>query len=164
MVTKSVHTTEIPTSCRVWIYPIDKELDLEQIGLVNAAINSFVSQWTAHSTPLKAYAEIWNNRFIVLAVDESHYSASGCSIDSSVRFITELGQKFNFDPFNRMKFYVLSDDQRAQGFDLDAFKLGYSNQVLKDETNVFDPLVNSIQQAKEGFVKPLSVSWHSRFV
>ena len=87
---------------KVWIYHCSDVIPEEKIPEIKQHIFNFVSQWVSHSRELKAYGNIFHNRLLCLFVDESQAGASGCSIDSSVRFIKDLGAHYNVDFFDRM--------------------------------------------------------------
>lgn len=98
---------------RVWVYQSNRLLTADEQIQMQEALNAFVAQWAAHGTALKASAEILYDSLIVIAVDESQEPASGCSIDSSVHFVKSLGQKYDFDAFNRNTVAYLKGDQIA---------------------------------------------------
>src|SRR6202012_4843064 len=106
---------------RVWIYQSDRELSDEQVKQVLNQLNLFAAEWTAHNHQLKAKAEVRYNRFLILIVDESQAGASGCSIDSSVRFIKQLEAEHHINL-------------------LDRFNLAYreGNEVLSAQRNDFE--------------------------
>lgn len=97
---------EFSPESKVWIYTADRFLDETDQGLIAQAMALFLPQWAAHGDSLFGDFVIVEDRMLVLAVDESKISASGCSIDTSVRFIKELGEKINVDFFNRMNMIV----------------------------------------------------------
>ena len=105
--------TNFSLESRVWVYQSNRLLTADEQIQMKEELDAFVAQWAAHGTSLKASAEILYDSLIVLAVDESQEPASGCSIDSSVRFIKGLGQKYNFDAFDRNAIAYLKDDTLA---------------------------------------------------
>jgi hypothetical protein len=127
---------------RVWVYLSNRLLSKEEQGGITRELKAFVAQWAAHGHQLQASAQILWNGLIVLAVDETVEPASGCSIDSSVNFIRSLGNRFNFNPFDRTVFAFLKDDllhyaklddpQRAKGYNV--LNLSVSNmESYKDK-------------------------------
>lgn len=95
---------------RVWVYLSNRLLTKEEQGAITRELNAFVDQWAAHGHSLKASAQILWDGLFVLAVDETAEPASGCSIDSSVKFMRSLGERFHFNPFDRTVFAYLKDD------------------------------------------------------
>ncbi len=92
---------------KVWVYQLDKPISEDVLAELNEIINQFVDKWSSHGAKLKAEGMFIDEYRLVLCT-EGNVEASGCSIDSSVRFIKELGQKYNLNFFNRMQ--VLIDD------------------------------------------------------
>ena len=77
----------LPGTSRVWIYQANRSFSPEELTEIKAALDTFITEWTAHGQNLKAGYDIRYNRFIVLALDQSLNMASGCSIDALVHFI-----------------------------------------------------------------------------
>lgn len=97
---------ELAANSKVWIYQSQVELSKDLQEAIQKNMNAFVENWAAHGAGLFARATILEDYFLVFAVDESQAKASGCSIDSSVRFVKELGNKLNIDFFNRLNVLV----------------------------------------------------------
>jgi len=150
---------------RVWIYQSDKALPDEARYEIQEYLFQFLSQWTAHSAALKSYGNVFHDQFLTLFVDETGAAASGCSIDSSVRFVQQIGEKYNVDFFNRMIFSYLDEEQKKIiTMSNVEFKKAYANGVINDDTLVFDNLVKTKDQFLKEWLKPLKDSWHMRFV
>lgn len=148
---------------KVWIYQASSPIPEEKIPEVKQHIFNFVSSWVSHNSELRAYGNIFHNRLLCLFVDESQAGASGCSIDSSVRFIKDLGGHYEVDFFNRMIFSYIKDDEvfSANRAELKAL---YSEGVINDETIFFDTLVKDKAQFIDSWLVPLSKSWHKRML
>jgi hypothetical protein len=85
------------------------------------------------------------NRFVIIAADEDRLAASGCSIDSSVRFIKQLGQEFNLDFFNRLMVYVLRERE--------ILRIPY-HELHQDSGAYFDPLTNKLEVLRNSWPVP----------
>ncbi len=122
---------------RLWLYQANRPLSPTEIVWAKEQIENFTAEWAAHGHQLKAAGDVLNPYFIALAVDLTHENASGCSIDSSVRFVKALGQELNIDFFNRLKMLVESEngDQALVPF-----------KQIKDnpENYVYNPLVDKL--------------------
>jgi hypothetical protein len=101
---------DFPETAKVWLYQSDRAFTTAEKITIEKQLSDFINEWAAHGTKLKAQGELVGDFHIVLAVDERVYGASGCSIDTSVRFIKSLGDQFGIDFFNRMNFLVESDN------------------------------------------------------
>ena len=96
------HYKNLPNNSRVWIYQSDREFTDKEIEFISAKAEEFINQWTRHGDDLKGSFTIKYNQFLVLAVDESFNNVSGCSIDSSVRFVQGLQSELQVDLMDKM--------------------------------------------------------------
>ena len=154
---------QLPDQARLWIYPASRELTEREVADLRPSLEAFAKAWTSHRRELLAYADVWERRFLVLGVDEAAAAASGCSIDASVRFVRDLGERLDVDFFDRMLFFVRRGD-RLEPHYRDAFAEAYASGDIDDGTTVIDPLVATKAAAITGFEKRLADSWHARFV
>lgn len=148
---------------RVWIYQSNRPFTVEELEQLRPALAGFATQWVSHNQQLKAFAEVFHNQFIVLMVDESMAGASGCSIDSSVRFIKQIETALHVNLFDRMTFTYKEGDQ-VKTAPRELFAELYNTGVISDDTLVFDTLVDSKKAFEESWIKPLKESWHKRMV
>jgi hypothetical protein len=122
---------------KLWLYQTNRPLNSTEITWLNEQLEEFTKQWAAHGNQLKAAGEVLNPYFVALAVDLTHENASGCSIDSSVRFIKSVGEELKVDFFNRLKMWV--EDENGQQ-NLVPFK-----QIIEQSQNfVYNPLVEKV--------------------
>ena len=82
---------------RVWIYTANRAITNIESDFVQSNLEIFSSEWKAHSQQLKAKACMLNEFTLVFVVDQSITAASGCSVDSSVRFVKEIGKELKVD-------------------------------------------------------------------
>ena len=152
-----------PESSRVWIYTSSREFTDAELTVLQPAIGDFARQWTSHNRDLHATGGILHNRFLVLVVDESHADASGCSIDTSVRFIKQLEADFSTDFFDRQLFSYLDDGEVYTLHQRD-LKEAFQSGRINGNTLFFDNLVQNKGDFIKAWVKPLSSSWLARLV
>jgi hypothetical protein len=154
----------LDNKARVWIYPADGVFTDDQRTEMQGYLYKFLGDWTAHNQALKSYGNLFHNQFLTLFVDETMAHASGCSIDSSVHFVQELGKHFNADFFNRMLFSYMDAEENVHTLNAAEFKAAYANGTINDKTLVFDHLVKTKEEFLNEWLKPLQDSWHKRFV
>ena len=150
-------------STRVWIYQSDRQLTTSEAGQIGELLTNFVNSWSAHGSALVAFGEVYAQRFIILGVDELRAGASGCSIDKSTHFVESLEVAFGIGLFDRMTFAWLDADG-IQTAPANVFTEKYRAGTLTPETVVFDNLVPTLGELRNGWQKPLAESWHKRFV
>ena len=158
-----VNFESLTETARVWIYQANRSFSEEELVEISAALDIFISEWTAHGSDLKAGYEIKYKRFIIIALDQDFASASGCSIDASVHFIQQLEKKYDVVLLDKMNVSY------KQGIHIAYKPLGDFKKMAKDKavsknTIVFNNLVNNISEFKDNWEVPASESWHSRFL
>lgn len=154
---------QFPDSARVWVYQSDRPFQDAAIAGLQKKVQDFAQSWISHDRRLRAFADIWHRRFIILIVDESMAGASGCSIDSSVRFLKALQAEYEVDLFDRMRFSYRSGDEVVT-VSREDFAQKYASGEIDDQTPVFDTLVTSKGDLDRLWEKPLGLSWHKRMV
>lgn len=124
-------------------------------------INSFVEQWTSHKVGVTGWGDLLHNRFVVLMADEDEVKPSGCSIDSSVRFVKGLEQEMNTRFFDRWNIAYLKDGEVLSCNKEELCKLLESGEI-NDDTIVFNNLVQSKAELLNNWQVPYSQSWLKR--
>ncbi|HTR29445.1 MAG TPA: hypothetical protein VMH27_09245 [Puia sp.] len=96
-------------SSRVWIYQGHRPFTADEAAQTRRLLDSFVRDWQSHGTPVNGFADIRYNQFIILMADETASGVSGCSTDSSVRLIRQIGQQTGIHLFDRLDLAFLLD-------------------------------------------------------
>lgn len=155
---------QLPDSTRLWIYQSNRPLRAEEIEDIRQKLRQFARKWVSHNRALRAWGDVFYERFVVLMVDESQADASGCSIDKSVYFLKDLQATYGIDLFNRMQFSYEDETGQVHTVDRDAFVRAYREGKINDDTLVFDTLIEDKAAFQAAFRKPLRESWHARLV
>lgn len=153
----------LPDSSRVWVYQANRTFTDEEVVFISKNAKEFINNWTRHGDDLKGSFTLKYNQFLVLAVDESFNSVSGCSIDSSVRFIKELEQALQVDLMDKMNVSF------KIGPHINLVKLTeFQNYAKERKVNLNTVVFNNMVSTKEEFEKlwevPASNSCHKRFM
>lgn len=154
---------KLPDNSRIWIYQANRKLSEQEVELIAIETNEFLDQWTAHGAELEAGFEIKYNRFIVIGLNQSNASASGCSIDASVRFIQSLEKELQVDLLDKMNVTFYNGEYIAHKSLADFKKMAKAKSVSPN-TVVFNNLVNTKAEYLEHWEVPAKESWHSRFL
>lgn len=158
-----VDFNELPDHSRIWIYQSNRSFTESELQDIQQSVSEFLKQWTAHGSDLHAGFEIKYNRFIIIGLDQTNASASGCSIDASVHFMQTLEQKFQVELMDRMNVSFKQGEYIAYK-PLTDFKKMAKDKAVSANTIVFNNLVATKQEYLENWEVPASESWHSRFV
>lgn len=153
---------KLPTTARVWVYQANRPFSAPEENSILEKAQTFLASWTAHSQELKAAARIAHHRFVVLAVDESHNAASGCSIDKSVHFVQSLESQFTVSLFDRTKqAFLIGGDVRL--IDLKDLKNAVESGEITGETLAFNNLVDNVGDLQNQWLQPASQTWLKRY-
>ena len=152
----------LPNNSRVWIYQSDREFNNKEVELIKEESEDFINQWTRHGDDLKGSFTIKYNHFLVLAVDESYNNISGCSIDSSVRFIQQLQNKLQLDLINKMNI-SFKDNNNINILKLSDFQRFIKEEKITPETIVFNKMINTKYGFENNWEVSIMQSWHKRF-
>lgn len=158
-----VDFNQLPDTSRIWIYQSNRSFTEEEQQEIAQSLSGFLKEWTAHGSALQAGFEMKYNRFIVIGLDQTNASASGCSIDASVHFIQSMEQKYSVELLDRMNVSFKQGEFIAYKPLIDFKKMAKAKAVSKN-TVVFNNLVATKQEYLENWEVPASESWHSRFV
>lgn len=153
----------LPNNSRVWIYQSDRGFTQKEVEFISVKAEDFINQWTRHGDDLKGSFTIKYNQFLVLAVDESFNTISGCSIDSSVRFIQELEKELKLDLMDKMKI-TFKDNDTINLVKLSDFQKYAKEQKVTSETIVFNNMVSTKADFESNWEIPAKESWHKRFL
>jgi hypothetical protein len=153
----------LPDTSRLWVYQADKPFDNEQKAIIKEVLTVFTTNWEVHGKPMRGSYDILDNYFVILAADESFNSASGCSIDDSVRVIRALGERLSVDFFNRNNvFFRLSDDVAI--VPLAEVKKRIELKSLDENSLFFNTLIKVKSDLTDQWLIPISVSWLKRYL
>lgn len=153
---------EIDFGARIWVYQSNKELSHDQVGTLNETLKAAVNQWDAHGKPLVASFKVFHNRFVVLAVDESHEMPSGCAIDKSVSWLREAGIAMNVDFFDRSVAWINSMGHIRLAKISEVRGLIFEEEILPS-TQVFDNLVATKAQWMKRWKVSAESTWLKKF-
>jgi len=153
----------LPQNSRVWIYQSDRKFTAKEIEFISVRAKDFINQWTRHGDDLKGSFTFKYNQFLVLAVDESFNTVSGCSIDSSVRFVQALEKELQLELMNKMN-VTFKDNEHINLVKLADFQRYAKEQKVTLETIVFNNMVATKEDFENKWEVPARESWHKRFL
>ena len=153
---------EMPIESRLWIFQSNRVFSDLELQEIEESLNIFLRNWKAHGKNLTCGFKIHYKRFIIITVDESSYSASGCSIDSCVHFIQSLEKKYKVDLLDKMNVTFKQGDFISYK-SINDFKKMIKNKSVSKKTIVFNNMVVNIADYLENWEVPAHKSWHNRY-
>ena len=143
---------------RVWIYQSSRLFSLSEAFDIEDAINQFCEEWRSHGADVKAYGNLFFGKFVVLMADETQAAVSGCSTDSSVRFIKQLVEQLRVDFFNRTSLAFFIKD-KIQMLPMSQVTYAIDNGFIDGETLYFNNLASTKEQLRNEWIIPIKDSW-----
>lgn len=153
----------LPDTARVWVYQSDRMFNEKDLKVIKDKATEFINSWTRHGDQLKGSYVVLHNQFLVLAIDESFASASGCSIDSSVRFVKEVESELSVDLMNKLN-VSFKDGENINIVSLSDFQHYVKEDKITPETIVFNNMVQTKGEIASKWEVPAKDSWHQRFL
>lgn len=150
----------LPDESRVWIYQSDRKLSDSEIHTISQTLLAFTEQWEVHGMPMEASFEIRNSYFIILAANDK---ASGCSIDSSVRTIQNIGTELGVDFFNRSLIAFESTNGVFQ-LPLVALKSEGTKGTWSQSSLVYNLLADTKRAVMQQWLVPAGSHWIQRYL
>jgi hypothetical protein len=160
--TSTLSLETLPQNARLWVYLAERPFTANEIEICEAQLEAFIGQWQAHGASLRAGFAVQDQHLLLLAVDEAQAQATGCSIDSSVAAVRELGQQLGVDFFTRT--HVLYRKPSGEAAVLRAPEVANAAKegTLTPETLIFDLTCTQLGQLAEAW-KPAKDTWVKRF-
>ncbi len=145
-------------NAKVWMYQSTRLFRLSEALEIEIALNDFTKQWTSHGNQVKAYGNLLFGQFMVLMADQGFSEVSGCSTDSSVRFVQQLGQRFEVDFFNRthLAFYV---KDKIEILPYSQLHYALDRGFINEQTLYFNNLVATKKELENDWIQPIKASW-----
>ena len=155
--------SSLPGSSRIWVYQASRTLTATEEQGISNALKSFCEQWSAHGQPLKSSFKIAYRYFIILCADENFQSASGCSIDGSVRILKHVQEESGIDFFDRRQVAILSGGE-VQSYPQKSIKEMLSLGKLQPDDITFNNLIEKKGDLDDQWIVPLNKSWLAKLV
>lgn len=152
---------KLAPNSRIWIYQSNKKLTENECIEIQHSLHQFTTAWHAHQQALSAAAEIKHQQFIILAVDENMVAASGCSIDSSVRFLKGLENQYQIELFDRMRIAYWENNE-VHTCTKNEFQEKIDTGLIHHHTLVFNNMIQFKSELENHWLVPITESWHQK--
>tara|TARA_B100000401_G_scaffold206128_1_gene139094 strand:- start:1170 stop:1634 length:465 start_codon:yes stop_codon:yes gene_type:complete len=152
-----VEFSKISDESKVWIYSSEKKLNMNQIEYIENKISNHLVNWQSHKKDIEAAVQIVENRFLIIAVDETKVSASGCSIDSLYRLIQDIELQLSISLLNRLNVYCVINDKIV------CLPISSLKDKVNASTLFYDLTINNKFQLSN-FLKPIKNGWCNNLI
>lgn len=150
-----------PENSRVWIYQANRLFLMQEAFDIDPLLNNFVAEWNSHGDKVHAYANLFFGRFLVFIADETAVKVSGCSTDSSVRFVKEIGDAYKVNFFDRqlLAFYI---KDKVEMIPMSQLDYAIKNGFVKEDTLYFNNTVQTLAELRN-WITPAGNTWMRRY-
>jgi hypothetical protein len=148
-------------SSRVWIYQCDRHFLPDEALQVEAMLTAFTNTWKSHGDTVTGYIGLFFARFIIVMADESLTGVSGCSTDSSVRFVKQIEEKFGVELFNRQQLAFVINE-KITTLPLQELASAINNNIVSPDTLYFNNTVLTKTELMNNWIIPAKESWLSK--
>lgn len=155
--------SELSNNNKIWVYISDRPFTEEEDAFVDDKLTQLCDNWDVHGSPLKASYVVVKSQIVVLFSDEVDNQASGCSIDSSVRGMREIGEKLNVDFFNRWNI-ACEKDNVINVLHVNDFKAKLKSGEMTGEDYVFKNILESKSEFESTFREKIKESNYKMFL
>ncbi|MBC8086725.1 MAG: hypothetical protein H7Z40_05630 [Phycisphaerae bacterium] len=149
---------------RAWVFGSSMPLTDSSRKQLLSAVDEHLSQWRAHGVPLVCSREFRDDRFLVVAVDESATGASGCSIDGLFRTLQALQSSLGTTLVGGGPLFYRNAAGAVACVDRAGFVDGVALGTITGDTPVFDLTINNVHAWHTSFEKSAEHSWHARLL
>jgi hypothetical protein len=149
---------------RIWIFQSTNYLEFEKVERISARLMNFLNDWQAHGKDLMASFTIIHDRFIVVALDEASYQATGCSIDKLTHFIQALENELAISLLDRTQIAFRDENQMIEIIHMMDFRAALEAGEIDEDTIVFNNLIENKGQLKRQWETVLANSWHKQWL
>lgn len=149
----------LPDASRVWIFGSDRPLTEEGTTALLKGVDEFLGEWKAHGEPLTTGSQLRDDRFLIVAVDQSTAGASGCSIDGLFRVLQRLEPQVGASLVGGGRVYYRDGRGAVQSASRTEIASLVSSGAITKDTVVFDSTLTDLGAFRTGFEKRAKESW-----
>jgi hypothetical protein len=153
----------LPSNAKVWIVQANRPFATDELNIVHDRLRQFTEEWSVHGSPLPTSYLVKFDQFITLGADETEQSASGCSIDSSVRVLKSLEQCFGIQLFDRNQVAFKIGDGIVL-VPVQELKQKFAARILNQDTLTFNNLVDTKASFEKSWLVPAGDTWLKRYM
>jgi hypothetical protein len=152
----------LPDSARIWVYSSERLLTEQELNLIRLKFELFLGSWQSHQQDVRSSYEIKEDRFLIVAVDESYNGISGCGIDKSLHFVQELETELGISLTNKTN-VVFEVTERQVVLPFVQIKSAISEGIISTESFYYNTLVSNIGELKTNFKVNVQEGWVKKY-
>ena len=153
---------DLPDHGRLWVFPSNRTLSDKEAQIFMGTVSSFLDTWAAHGVPLRCAAELRDNQFLLVGVDIDSELPSGCSIDSLVNQLRNVGADIGVSVVDHTPVWYRNGAE-IHAVSRAEFRAMAEAGTVTSTTTIFDSSLTTVHQLRDGNLeRPASDAWHGR--
>jgi hypothetical protein len=149
----------LPDASKVWVFGSDRALTEAGTTALLKGVEEHLTSWKAHGAPLTVGSQLRDNRFLVIAVDQTTAGATGCSIDGLFRVLQDLEAKVGASLVGGGKVFYRDSNAAVQSATRDQVPALVQSGAITKDTVVFDTSLTDLGAFRSAFEKRAKESW-----
>lgn len=145
-----------------WIFQYTKPVSADQLESLKAGVNTILSQWKAHGTPLDSQWTLVENQLLYISLEPDSEGASGCSIDSLRKQMSKLHTSLEIEEASAGQIFFKSNG-RLESIAWNQIEDSLQTGKLHSDTLIADGSAENDQLPARIF-RPLSETWMKRYL
>lgn len=150
--------TDFPDTARVWIYQNNRPFSQEEEEEINLLLGNYVDNWVSHNRPVKGWASVLFNQFILLMADDTMDRLCGSAVDDSVRYIRGLEEKFGLELLNRMNIGFVKNDELLT-IPINDVEQHFDDGTISQDTLFFNNSICTKKELLGKWIQPIEESF-----
>ncbi|MDR9373621.1 MAG: hypothetical protein RI565_02035 [Schleiferiaceae bacterium] len=155
---------QMSDNSRVWIFQAAEHLPYEKTERISARLMYFLDHWQAHGKDLEASFTLRYGYFIVVALDEASYQATGCSIDKLTHLMQQLENELKISLLDRTQIAYRDRNQMIQTMHMVNFRAALEQGEFDQHSQVFNNLVSTKKEWEAHWETSIGQSWHKQWL
>lgn len=143
---------------RVWIYQSNRPFGNQELKEIEEQLQQFHEQWISHNRPVKGWAGVLFNQFVVIVGDDTMDRLCGSAVDNSIRLIKSMERQYNISLLDRMLLAFLIED-KIQILPVNQFPHAFNSGKIMPETLYFNNAVTTKSEMENNWLVEVKNSW-----
>lgn len=155
---KELTPTGFSSESRIWIYQSNRPLDPVTLAAIKHQLQEFYTHWISHNRPVKGWAGLLFDQFILIVADDTADRLCGSAVDSSVRLIKHFEDQYKLSLLDRMQLAFMSD----KGIEILAVQQlakALAEGKITPETIYFNNIVTTLGEMQNNWMIEVKNSW-----
>lgn len=158
---KSQLPADFSGDSRVWVYQSDRAFSDKEIQQINSLLKEYCSEWISHNRPVRGWASVLLDRFIVFMADDTMDRLCGSAVDNSIRFVKDIEGRYGIRLLDRTLLAFRIGD-RIQAMPLKDVQQAVETGSIGKDTLYFNNTVTTRSELEDKWIVRVTDSWLGR--